>query len=242
MKIKFHYIILLLSLFTAYGCKKDNYAAPSVSLKGHLVYNGEPVNVEYNRVPFELYQPGFGKTGPISGAFGQDGSYSTLLFAGDYKFTIPANQGPFRWKELSAGKRDTLAVKVSGNQTLDIDVTPYYMVRNTVFNAAGGKLTANFKVEKVITDGNAKNIENVTLYINKTQFVSGVDNINIEIDPNKPEPAIVNGSAIVDPNNISIVDDIPTISPTQNYIFVRVAIKIEGVEDRIFSPLVKVTF
>lgn len=233
MKIKFHYIILLLSLFTAYGCKKDNYAAPSVSLKGHLVYNGEPVNVEYNRVPFELYQPGFGKTGPISGAFGQDGSYSTLLFAGDYKFTIPANQGPFRWKELSAGKRDTLAVKVSGDQTLDIDVTPYYMVRSAVLTAAAGKVNATFNIEKVITDVNAKDIEKVSLFINKTQFVSGADQIGV---------TDLQGSAITSLNNITMTVNIPTISPTQNYVFARVGIKIAGVEDLVFSPLVKVTF
>jgi hypothetical protein len=241
MKIKFQYIILL-ALFAAYGCKKDNYDAPSVSLKGRLLYNGEAVNVEYNRVPFELYQPGFGKTGAISGTFGQDGSYSTLLFAGDYKFTISANQGPFRWKELSAGKRDTLAVKVSGNQTLDIDVTPYYMIRNAAFTASAGKLKATFNIEKVINDANAKNIETVTLYINKTQFVSAADNININTDPTVVEPAKVTGSSITDLNNIIITDDIPSISPTQNYVFARVGIKIAGVEDLIFSPLVKVSY
>lgn len=233
MKIKFQYIILLLALFAAYGCKKDNYDAPSVSLKGRLIYNGEPVNVEYNRVPFELYQPGFGKTGAIDGAFGQDGSYSTLLFAGDYKFTISANQGPFRWKELSAGKRDTLAVKISGDQTLDIEVTPYYMVRNAVITAASGKVNATFNIEKVITDANAKDIERVTLFINKTQFVSGADQIGT---------AEVNGADITSLNNIALSANIPTISPTQNYVFARVGIKIAGVEDLVFSPLVKVSY
>lgn len=232
MKIKFQYIILL-ALFAAYGCKKDNYDAPSVSLKGRLLYNGEAVNVEYNRVPFELYQPGFGKTGPINGAFGQDGSYSTLLFAGDYKFTIPANQGPFRWKELSAGKRDTLAVKVSGNQTLDIDVTPYYMVRGAAITAASGKVNATFNIEKVITDANAKDIEKVSLFINKTQFVSNADQIAV---------TELAGSAMVSLNNITMSANIPSISPTQNYVFARVGIKIAGVEDLIFSPLVKVSY
>ncbi|RFZ92731.1 DUF3823 domain-containing protein [Mucilaginibacter conchicola] len=241
MKIKFQYLILMLALFAAYGCKKDNYDAPTLTLKGRLVYNGEAVNVEYNKVPFELYQPGFGKTGPINGTFAQDGTYSTLLFAGDYKFTIPANQGPFRWKELGPSKRDTLAVKVGANQTLDIDVIPYYMVRNATFTPASGKLTAKFNIEKVITDANAKNIETVFLYINKTQFVSNADNMNISSDPNVPEPAIVAGSSITDLNNVTIIDDLPSITPTQNYVFARVGIKIAGVEDMIFSPLVKVS-
>jgi hypothetical protein len=232
MRIKFHYIILL-ALFAAAGCKKDNYDAPSVTLKGRLVYNGEAINVEYDKVPFELYQPGFGKTGPIRGTFDQDGTYSTLLFDGNYKFTIPANQGPFTWKELSPGKRDTLAVNVSGSQTLDIDVTPYYLVRNAAITTASGKVNATFSIGKIITDANAKNIERVSLFINKTQFVSGTDQIAV---------TELAGSAIPSLSNITMSVNIPTISPTQNYVFARVGIKIEGVEDLIFSPLVKVTF
>jgi hypothetical protein len=232
MKIKIQYIILLALLATA-GCKKDNYDAPSNTLKGRLLYNGEPINVEYNKVPFEMYQPGFGKTGAIRGTFDQDGSYSTLLFNGNYKFTIPPNQGPFMWKELTPGKRDTIAVTLSANQTLDVDVTPYYLVRNAVITATGGKANATFSIEKVIIDVNAKNIEKVSLFINKTQFVSGTDQIAV---------TDLAGSAIPSLSNIVMSVDIPTISPTQNYVFARVGIKIDGVEDLIFSPLVKVTF
>jgi hypothetical protein len=232
MKIKFHHIIIAL-LLTATGCKKDNYDAPSATLKGRLTYKGDAVNVEYNQVPFNLYQPGFGKTGAIAGTFGQDGAYSTLLFNGNYKFTIPANQGPFMWKEVSAGKRDTLAITVSGSQTLDIEVTPFYMVRQAQITAAANKVTAVFNIEKIVTDANAKDIERVNLYINKTQFVSGGDQI---------ASTELAGSAITSLNNISMNVNIPGISPTQNYVFARVGIKISGVEDMIFSPLVKVSF
>jgi hypothetical protein len=232
MKIKFHHIIIALLLATT-GCKKDNYDAPSSTFSGRLTYKGDAINVEYNQVPFELYQPGFGKTGAIVGTFGQDGAYSTLLFNGKYKFTIPPNQGPFMWKELSAGKRDSLAITISGSQKMDIEVTPYYMVRNANITAGSNKVTAVFNIEKVITDANAKGIDRVNLYINKTQFVSGGDQIA------KAELA---GSAITSLSNITMNVDIPPISPTQNYVFARVGIKISGVEDMIFSPLVKVSF
>lgn len=232
MKIRFHHIILGL-LLAATGCKKDNYAAPSATLNGQLTYKGSPVGVEYNQVPFNLYQPGFGKSAPIVGTFQQDGTYSTLLFNGNYKFTIPPNQGPFMWKELGPNKRDTLAVVVSGNQTLNIEVTPYYMVRDAKITAASKVVTAVFNIEKVITDANAKDIDRVSLYINKTQFVSGGDQI---------AGTDLAGSAITSLNNISMSVNIPGISPTQNYVFARVGIKISGVEDMIFSPVVKVTY
>ncbi|MFC0515579.1 DUF3823 domain-containing protein [Mucilaginibacter angelicae] len=232
MKIRFHHIILGL-LLAATGCKKDNYAAPSATLNGQLTYKGSPVGVEYNQVPFNLYQPGFGKSAPIVGTFQQDGTYSTLLFNGNYKFTIPPNQGPFMWKELGPNKRDTLAVVVNGNQTLNIEVTPYYMVRDAKITAAAKVVTAVFNIEKVITDVNAKDIDRVSLYINKTQFVSGGDQI---------AGTDLAGSAITSLNNISMSVNIPGISPTQNYVFARVGIKISGVEDMIFSPVVKVTY
>lgn len=232
MKIKFHHIILVI-LLAATGCKKDNYDAPAQKFSGRLIYNGEAINLEYNQVPFEIYQPGFGKVGPINGTFDQEGNFSTLLFNGNYKFTIPPNQGPFRWKEISAGKRDTLTVAISGAQNMDIEVQPYYMLRNVSITAAAGKVTGVFDIEKIITDADAKNIERVSLYINKTQFVSGADQIAV---------TDLAGSAILSPNNISMSVDIPAISPTQNYVFARVGIKIDGVEDMIFSPLTKITY
>ncbi|MFA6087731.1 DUF3823 domain-containing protein [Mucilaginibacter sp.] len=234
MKIKFHHIIIALLLATT-GCKKDNYDAPSATLSGHLIYQGEHVNVEYNQVPFQLYQPGFGKTGAINGTFDQDGAYSTLLFNGNYKFTIAANQGPFLWKELAGGKRDTLAITMSGSQTLDIEVTPFYMIRQATFTAAAGKVNTTFNIEKIITDSNAKDIESVSLFINKTQFVSGNSDNNIA----RTDLA---GSAITSLNNISMNVTIPALVPTQNYVFARVGIKIAGVEDMIFTPVTKVTF
>lgn len=233
MKIRLN-LILLLFIVAVSSCKKDNYDAPSSKFSGRLVYKGDPIGVEYNQVPFQLYQPGFGKIGPISGTFDQDGAYSTLLFNGNYKFTIPPGQGPFRWKENSKNQRDTVAVAINGNQTMDVEVTPYYMVRSPQIAAASGKVTATFNIEKVVTDANARGIDRVTLYINKTQFVSGADNIGA---------TDLNGaSSLTNLNNLTLSVNIPTISPIQNYVFARIGIKISGVEDMIFSPVQKLTY
>lgn len=231
MKFNYSYILLLMIVLGTASCKKDNYAAPSSTLKGRIVYNGEEIGLEYNQVPLEFYQSGFGKVGAITGTFTQDGAYSTLLFDGNYKLIIPNGQGPFQWKENAAGGRDTLAVTVSGNQTLDLQAIPYFMIRGVTYQASGTNLTAAFKADQIITGANAKTIERINLYINKTQFVSGADNI---------ANTTLAGSAITNPASISMAVTIPTISPVQNYVFARIGLKIAGVEDMIFSPLQKI--
>lgn len=233
MKIKFNYIGLLLMVVIAASCKKDNFEAPSLTLSGKINYQGEAIQVEYDRVPFELYQYGFGKTGAIRSSFTQEGTYSSVLFSGQYKLIIPNGQGPFKWNENVAGTRDSVTIDLSSDKTLDLEVTPYYMIRTPQMNAASGTVTATFKAEKIITDASGKDIEEVALYINKTQFVSGANN-NAQ--------ATMAGSAITNPDNISLNVTIPAMVPAQNYVFARIGLKIAGVEDRIFSPVQKITF
>ncbi len=224
----------VLALITAgMSCKKDNYKEPGSTLSGRLLYKGDAIGLENYQVPYQLYQYGFGKVGSIDGTFNQEGAYSSLLFDGDYKLIIPNGQGPFRWKQLASGAPDSTAISVKGSQTLDLEVTPYYMIRTPQITGGSGKVTGVFKAEKIITDpALAKNIERVNLYINTTQFVSGANNIaNAEIS----------GAAIADPNNISMNVTVPGIAP-QTFVYARLAIKIAGVEDLIFSPVQKVNF
>jgi hypothetical protein len=229
MKISLYYLLLPVIIMSGNACKKDNYDAPNARLNGRLVYKGDPVEVEYNQVPFELYQFGFGKTGPIGNSFAPDGTYSTLLFNGEYKFIIPNGQGPFKWKQTPQGAPDSLTINIHGNQELNIEVTPYYMIRNPQLTATGGKINASFAIEKIITDASAKNIENVRLYINKTQFVSGADNIASDN---------IDGSAITNPAAVNLSVTVPALS--QNYVYARIGLKVAGVEDRIFSSVQKV--
>ena len=142
--------------------------------------------------------------------------------------------GPFKWKQTAGGAPDSIAITMRGSQTLDLEVIPYYMIRTPQLTAAAGKVTATFKIEKVVVDGTARNIDEVRLYINKSQFVSGGD-FNIA-------QAGLGGGAIADPNNVTLTVDIPAMSPTQNYVFGRIALRVAGVEDMIFSPVVKLTF
>jgi len=233
MKRAFQYITVLALCAAGMSCKKDNYSEPASTLSGRVVYKGEAIGVEYNQVPIQLYQFGFGKVGPINETFAPDGSYSADLFDGTYKLIIPNGQGPFKWKQLASGAPDTTTITLAGSQTLDLEVTPYYMIRNPLLTGGSGKVSATFKSEQIITDvANAKSIERVTLYINKTQFVSGANNIG---------SSTLSGTAITDPNNIALNVTVPGIAP-QTFVYARIGLKISGVEDLIFSPLQKVTF
>ena len=137
------------------------------------------------------------------------------------------------WKQTTSGTPDSVSITMKGNQTVDLEVTPFYMIRNAQITASGSSVNATFKIKKIITDVNAKDIESVSLYINKTQFVSGGNNI---------AHTDINGADIVDQNNISMSVDIPAITPTQNYVFAGVGLRISGMEDMIFSPLVKISY
>jgi hypothetical protein len=233
MKKKISYIMMAAMMTASFvACKKDNYTPPQSMLSGQLTYQGEKINVEVNQVPFQLFQFGFGKVGAISSTFDQDGKFSALLFDGDYKLTVPGNQGPFMWKKAASGAQDSISVKMAGNQELEVEVTPYYMVRNATFEAKENKVTGTFNLEKIVTDANAKNIERANLYINKTQFVSAGDYNIASVQ--------LSGDQIKTMTGITMTVGVPAISPAQNYVYARIGLKIAGVEDMIFSPVQKI--
>lgn len=230
MKNKFHYIILLALGIAFMSCEKDNYESPSALLTGHLVYQGTPLQLQYDRVSYELYQEGFGKTGPISSTFTSEGAFSHLLFDGTYKMVVPDGQGPFVWGE-AADMPDTLIITLNGSTNMDIEVVPYWMVRNPQLSASSGKVTGTFGLEQIITDANAKSIENATLYVGKTLFAGPEATVAFDV---------IEGSAITDVNNVSLSTTVPELIPTQDYVFARIGVKIAGVDDMIFSPVQKI--
>jgi hypothetical protein len=52
----------------------------------------------------------------------------------------------------------------------------------------------------------------------------------------------LDGSGITDMNAISMQAKIPNLVPVQHYVFARIGVKISGVDDMIFSRVVKVNF
>ncbi len=234
MKIRFNTILPVLALGALFvSCEKDNYAEPKTQLTGQIVYQGEPIGVEFGQVRLQLWQPGFGKLAPIDAPIAQDGSYSALLFDGDYKLVFTRNDGPWKTLVKDASARDTTYVNLNGNQEVDIEVMPYYMIRNAKISGGEKKVNATFSLEKIITGTDAKDVERVSLLISRTQFVSRANNVAIT---NK------DGVDVKDLTNISLSADVPAISPAQDFVFARVGVKIKDVEDMVFSDVEKITY
>ncbi|WP_046367400.1 DUF3823 domain-containing protein [Flavihumibacter petaseus] len=244
MKTSFRYIVALSMLASIASCKKDNYDSPSSQLSGRIVYQGEALGFENYQVPFELYQPGYGGSAPIRSSFGQDGSLNALLFDGEYKLVVPNGQGPFVWPKTN-GNPDTIAISMKGGKAIDLEVTPYYMIRHQAITVSGTDIVADFGVEQIITGVDGRNIGEVALFVNKTQFVSNagdskiirkIDNVDVVSEQKLP------GGAITDPNAIHLVVPIPELEVHQNYLFGRIGVRIDGVEDWLYGPVIKVTY
>ena len=230
MKLRLIIALGVISGFLA-SCGYDNFDEPGSKLEGKLVYKGEAINVSYNDVTFQLWEPGWQKKGEINVSVNQDGTYGAMLFDANYKLVIPKNQGPFMSLTNTETKSDTILVNLNGSKVMDIEVMPYYMIRTPQFTVSGREVTGTFKVEKIITDANAKNVERVNLYVNKTQFVDFRSNV---------ASAELAGTSVTAGNTITLKTTVPALTPTQNYVFARIGLKIAGVEDMIFSPVVKV--
>ena len=230
--IKYTAVVLLVAMMAACG-ELDNYDAPNKKLTGRVVHNGVPINVERGQVRLELWESGWQLKTPIHVALEPDGSFSALLFNGDYKMVIPKGQGPFLSSTNAETQSDTIIVSLRGSQTLDIEVQPFYMVDNASYQVNGGDLLVNVAIEKIINDVNAKDIEYVRLFINKTQFVSNGTNIR---------NTTINGGDITDLGSVDLTLEIPTIVPAQSYVYATVGIKVAGVEDMIFAPVQKINF
>jgi len=234
-------LVLLTTGLTA--CEFDNFEPPKSTFAGRLVYRGEPLLIQSANVAvgnnsdfpvfLELWQKAYNNRSSIRVPIKQDGSFSSLLFDGDYKLIVPNGQGPFLWKRTATNTPDSVDVAIRGSQTMDIEVMPYYMVRTPQFTGSGRKVVGSVRLEKLITDAvNGRTVERVSLYVNRSQFVDAGNSIN---------KADLAGSAITDLNSVSLTTaDIPPLSPAQGYVFVRIGLKITDVEDMIYTPVQQV--
>jgi hypothetical protein len=225
MKVKPYIIQVLLLLLVGTtiisSCKKDNYDPPKSYLTGHVTYQGKAVGVRTNATQLQLWQHGYAFFTPIAVYINQDGSYSALLFDGDYKLT---KLGGAPW----VAQTDSISVHVSGNTVADVPVNPYFVVSNATYQKSGTAITSSITVQQ----GPATSqLEAVRLYVSRTILL---DQNNSDASTNVPASGVTVGQ----PVTASVT--IPASIATGDAVYVRVGVKAVGVNELTYSAPQKI--
>lgn len=219
--MKIHAILLLAAMPALAACEFDNYSPPESTLQGRVVYGGQPVQVRQNAIQLELWQDGYALRRDIPVHVNQDGTFTARLFDGDYKLVRKQNNGPW------ANSTDTIRVELRTNATIDVPVSPYFVIQNPSIQRAGNQVTAGFSVQQVTA---GRNLERVALYVGTTQFVDSRYNAA------KSERNVTNTA--IGPNTLSL--DVAALAQSRDYLFARIGVKAAGVEEMIYSPVQKI--
>lgn len=198
------------------GCGKDNYDAPSSMLSGRIVYNGTPIGLKGTNgtVQLQLWERGHALFTPIPVYVHQDGSFSAILFNGSYMLVHRDGNGPW------VNSHDTVRFTVNGSSHVDYPVTPYYMISDVQHTLDNNLLKMSFKVEGI---DNSRKIEYVTLMANKTQFVDFTSN-----SKRTDLQGVVAGQ-------VELSMDVSDLLANEKAVFARIGLKVEGVEEGIYT-------
>ena len=224
MKMKIIYnVLFVLALFNLLtGCGKDNYDEPESFLVGKVTYNGESLHLRGTgeAIRLQLYQDGYAKHDPISVFVGQDGDFSANLFAGEYKLVTRDGNGPW------INKRDTIHVKVKGTTTVEMAVTPYFLISNENITASSTLLNATFTINQIVS---TTKIQKAMLILSKTQFADDVNNL-FRKDFTNVSSGTVSLSADISGNQ--------SIEKAKA-LYARVGVQAVGADQAIYSPVIR---
>ena len=209
----FGYLFFIISI---HGCQIDNYDEPSSLLKGHVVYEGKPIGVKATdgTVQLQLWQSGYGTETPIAVNVAQDGSYSIMLFDGEYRLVAKDGNGP--WEN----RHDEIHFMLKGGAILDYPVIHYYTISDVQFipNDNKTELTAKFTVTQV---GESQGLASVFLLIGKTRF------IDLATTVKQATSSGVTGE-------ITLTVDLSDLSK-EKALFARVGARIKNVDEAVYS-------
>jgi len=214
-----HFLLFLAMAAVSFaGCKKDNYKAPSSTLKGQVAYDDQPIGLRSNGVQLELWQPGFELSTKIPIYLAQDGTFSASVFDGKYKLVLLRGNGPW------INGADTLDVNVNGNTEVTVPVTPYFMIKGASIGQSGTTVTASFSLQQV---NNSLPLDAVTIYVGSTTIV---DQVNSVASAAKKAADITD---ITQPITISVT--IPASLVAKGYAYARIGVKTAGVSELIYT-------
>lgn len=210
------YLILLIGLVAA-SCEFDNFEEPKSTLSGRIVYNDQPLGLRSNGVQLELWQRGYDLFQKIPVYVAQDGTFSAVVFDGDYKMTLIRGNGP--WMD----RTDSVDVQVRGSQMIDVEVQPYFVVNNTSFSVNGNSISVTFTLENT---NSGRDLEYVTVYMGRTMLTDAVRNDGVY---RLPMEDVTFGTPI------TVEVPIPGGLASRSDIYVRVGAKTAGVAELVYS-------
>jgi len=127
------YFLLLTVVALCAACEYDNYEAPQSRLYGQFTYNGKPFVMDNQVDVLRIYQKGYGKNDVgVSIKASEDGTFSQLLFDGQFYLTLANQRYPYQiseFKSLGNGLGyDTIPVEMKGDRQMNFEVIPYYLI------------------------------------------------------------------------------------------------------------------
>src|SRR5688572_29881186 len=202
MSSKIKCIGCLALAFLLVACEKDSLKEPTSTIKGRVVYNNEAIGVRSGGVVFEIWQRGYQLFSRIPLNIKQDGSFSAMVFDGDYKIVRATGAGP--WADI----KDSIDVSVNGSATVDIPVDPYSLIKNTTFQKSGNNIIATFNVQRVNTN---RALELVKIYIGP----------NYILDQNNNSANVQRAAPVDVTQPVSLTVAIPATIASQDFIYAR---------------------
>lgn len=209
-------LILLIGLAAA-SCEFDNFEEPKSTLTGRVVYNDQALGLRSDGVQLELWQHGYDLFQKIPVYVAQDGTFSAVVFDGDYKMTLIRGNGP--WMD----RTDSIDVQVRGSQMIDVEVQPYYVISNTSFDVSGNSIAVTFTLEDT---NSGRDLEFASIYMGRTILTDAVRNDGVF---RVPMEEIEFGTPI------TVEVPIPAGLAGRSEIFVRVGAKTAGIAELVYS-------
>lgn len=215
------------------GCDQitslDNFEAPSSMFTGRVVYQGVSIGVRNAGAELELWQPGpeFELNTKIPVYIAQDGTFSAVLFDGDYEMNLLPG-GPW----VTNTQRTTFQLR--GSLEMDVPVVPYYTVQNETITKNGNAIQTTFTVGRIDT---SCALQRVGVYVNTTMIVDRTHQVvRSELAGSAvPASGVVNLSVNL-PSNIHLT---PSPEP-RTAVFARVGVQATCSGEMAYSQVMKI--
>lgn len=225
MKQLIYSIIIFLAIGLS-SCEYDNYEPPKSELNGRILFEGKPVGIRQGISALQLTQPGFETVTPINVNVKQDGTFSSMLFDGDYKLVQVAGNGP--WEATST----TIDVSVNGSTSVDVQVRPYFSINNVSFVVENNVVKSSCLLVNNVA---GRQLERISLILGKTTIVDDPT----KLVPNPTDPLSTKIGTGLNLSQPILLSQNLAVSPltTTPFLYARIAVKVVGVPELLYSDV-----